>query len=479
MWRNRLLNLPDVVYGEPSERSLANSLSAAQTFSLPVGKTIFSPGSVDSGYALQFFNNLQTTSPSSIVQWNGLKLLAIPPAAEEQTTPDGPTLATKRELITAALDGGSHGIVILGGNLPDSTWGDSDAATAGMQYIAAHPWIQPLDADTLINIPPIVTQSDPRLIQAIPSEPIVIYNSQGQLTGFNSTTLQKQILSRLESAPDNALTNSAWEMYFMVTATGGDPKLDMLNAQYLGDINILLTAADWANSPASQSTCSVDLNFDLLPDCVLANEKLFAVFQSDGGRLSYLFSHDEDGVHQIVAPGWQFTTGLSDRTKWQPNLGSAADPSQIPGAFYDSDSPRRAYTPALNADGSATISSPDGKVKTYRLSDDGVLLEYHGAPLTMKAGLALDPWRRFEQGWGNKYHASKNAGILNWQLNAGPLVQLDVSNSSLDAFNDTLKYLNKLEDPNQDFPLGHFLPFPIAVTNLPVADGNIIQLKAR
>jgi hypothetical protein len=479
MWRNRLLILPDVVYGEPSDKSLANSISAAESFGLPIGKFIYSPGTVVNGYALQFFNNPEAASPLSIKDWNGQKLLAIPPSKEEQTTPDGPTLEVKRSLITAALDDGARGMVILGGDLPVSTWGDSDAGPAGLRYIASHPWIQPLDADALLSLVPETTQTDPRPVQESPSEPIVIYNSQGQATNQDSTTLQKEILSRLESAPDNPLTDSAWEMYFLLTAPVRDPQLAALNAQYLGDINFLLTAADWGIAPASQSTCSVDLNFDLLPDCVLADDQFFAVFQSDGARLAYLFLHNKDGVHQIIAPGWQFTTGLSDRTQWQPSFGSAADPSQIPGAFFDTDSPWRANTPTLNTDGSVTFSSSGGQVKTYRLTKDGVLLEFHGAPLIMNAGLALDPWRRFEQGWGNKYHGSEDAGTLNWQLNGGPYVQMDVSNSSMDAFNDTLQYLSNLEDPNQDFPPGHFLPFPMAVMKFPVADGNAIQLKIK
>jgi len=479
MWRNRLLILPDVIYGEPSERPLANSVSASQAFSLPTGKFVYGTDQAGPGYSLQFFNNPEAASPVSILEWNGQELLGIPPAAEEQTTPDGPTLETKRSLITAALEGGSRGIVVLGGELPDSTWGDSDAGPAGLRYIAAHPWIQPLNAATLLGFSPVTTQTDPRLVQVNPVEPVAIYNAQGQPTNQDSITLQKEILSRFESAPDNALTDSAWEMYFLLTAPVRDPQLAALNAQYLGDVNSLLTAADWANAPAPQSTCSVDLNFDLLPDCVLANDQFFAVFQSDGARLAYLFSHDEDGVHQIVAPGWQFTTGLSDRTEWNPSMGSGADPSQIPGAFYDSDSPWHAYTPVQNADGSASFSSSDGRVKSFYLKEDGILLEYHGAPLTMKSGLALDPWRRFEQGWGNKYHRSDDAGTLNWQLNAGLSIQLDVSNSSMDAFNDSRQYLSSLEDPNRDFPSGHFLPFPMAVMKFPIADGNAIQLKMR
>lgn len=476
MIRNRLLTLPDVIYGEPGDVSLTNSVNAAKAFGLPVGKFICGPDNPGADYPLQFFSEPQAVSPVSIVEWNGERLIGIPPAMEEQTTPDGLTLETRRMLINSALEGN---IVILGGDLPDSAWGDSDAGLAGMSYIAAHPWIQSLDADALMNISPTVVQTDPRLTQESPSEPVAIYNSQRQPTGFDSTTLQKKLLSRLETAPDNALTDSAWEMYFLLTARVRDPQLAALNAQYLGDVNFLLTAADWANAPASQSTCSVDLNFDLLPDCVLADGQLFAVFQSDGARLSYLFSHDGKNVHQIVAPGWQFTTGLSDRTLWQTQVGSAADPSQIPGAFFDADSPWRLYTPLLNEDGSVTFSSSDGHVKTYRLVEEGVLLEYNGGPLTIKSGLALNPWRRFEPDWGKDYIATMETNSLKWQLKGGPSALIRVSGGKLSAFNDSAQFLSGPEDPNQDFPPGHYLPFPLAVMDFPMADGAQVLLKVK
>ena len=479
MWRDKLLILPDVVYGEPVDVSLTHSMDTAKAFGLPVGKFIFSPGSVDDGYALKFFNNPQASSPVSIVEWNGQNLLGIPSAVEEQTTPDGLTLEARRALVNAAFETRKDRVVVFGGGLPDSSWGDSDAGPAGMRYIAAHPWIQPLDVDVLMNITPTVVQTDPRLAQSNATEPVAIYNTQGQPTGFDSETLKAEILSRLESAPENALTDSAWEMYFLLAAPVNDPKLAKLNAQYLGDINILLTAADWAQSPASQSTCSVDLNSDLLPDCVLADDQYFAVFETDGARLAYLFSYDENGIHQITAPGWQFSTGLSDRTEWQPNLGHAADPSQIPGAFYDSDSPWRVYTPLLGNGGNVIFTSAKGMTKTYLLMEDGIQLEYQGAPLAMKAGLAVAPWRRFEPGWGKKYHAKVESNTLSWRLDGGPSVQINAPDGKIYAFNDTLQYLGELENPNQAFPPGHYLPFPMAVIEFQAAEGYQILFQIK
>jgi hypothetical protein len=470
---NRLLILPDVVYGDPEEKSLSRSLLAAEAFDLPSGKFIFAPVSVGSGYAMQFYSDPQAGSPLTVLDWQGQKMLALPTATEEQTAPDGLTLEARRALVNALFD---SGIVVFGGSLPDSSWGDSDAGPAGLRYIRAHPWIQPLDADALLALPAVSALSDPRPAPDIYSEPAVIYNSQGQATGYDSVTLRNEILTRLESAPDNPLTGSAWEMFFLLTAPDEDPKLAELNAQYLGDILTLLTAADWAQAPAAQSTCSVDLNADLLPDCVLANNQYFAVFEGDGGRLSYLFSHDGRTVHQLVSPGWQFTTGLSDRTEWQPEFGHAADPSQIPGAFFDAESPFRSYTPLLNNDGSVTFSSSDGQTKTYRLVEDGVQFEASGSPLRLRSGLALDPWRRFEPGWGNDYHAQTESDSLTWRLDGGPSVSIQVPGGRLFAFNDSLDYLGQLEDPNQDFPPGHYLPLPMAVVDLQMSDESPLQL---
>jgi len=56
-------------------------------------------------------------------------------------------------------------------------------------------------------------------------------------------------------------------------------------------------------------------------------------------------------------------------------------------------------------------------------------------------------------------------------LDGGPSLSIQVSGGSLFAFNDTLDYLGKREDPNQDFPPGHYLPLPMAVVEFQ-SDGD-------
>jgi hypothetical protein len=237
-------------------------------------------------------------------------------------------------------------------------------------------------------------------------------------------------------------------------------------------------ASDWAQNPAAQATCSTDVNLDLIADCVIANETFFAVFNSDGGRLSFLFMKDGKGVHQIIGPAYQFTTALSDRSLWQVEMGAAGDPKQVPGAFADEDAPWQLYTPILAEDGPLTFNLPDGsRSKTYQLSASGLEMDYRGKPAKTWLGLALDPWTRFSPGWGNRYSASEQSGRFTWQLKGGPSVTAQAEGGVILEFNITQKYMFGPEDPNQEFEPGHYVPFPMAWMEILLTDGDKIILK--
>jgi hypothetical protein len=47
------------------------------------------------------------------------------------------------------------------------------------------------------------------------------------------------------------------------------------------------------------------------------------------------------------------------------------------------------------------------------------------------------------------------------------------------AFNDTLDSLSGPEDPNQEFPPGHYLPFPMAVADYRLEDGSVVELTVK
>ncbi len=119
-----------------------------------------------------------------------------------------------------------------------------------------------------------------------------------------------------------------------------------------------------------RADCRDDLNGDGQAECILANQKYFAVLEPAGARLTQFFYIDGNGPHQVVGPSSQFAVGLSDPSEWHPESGEAADPSVIPGAFADDTDTWTNYSSTITADG-ITFTDPDGsRVKTYRLTGE-------------------------------------------------------------------------------------------------------------
>ncbi len=183
-------------------------------------------------------------------------------------------------------------------------------------------------------------------------------------------------LAKLNGAPHNSLTNSAWQTYFMLTSPTSDENLIALRENYFGQVGEILAASDWANHPSAYSGCDLDLNNDGRFECVLSNLHLFAILDPAGARLTNLFFLNGIGPHQLVGPSSQFTIGLSDPSEWQPNLGQAADPSVIPGAFSDDTLTWTIYASHVTT-GTIDFTSPDGsRDKSYTLTDNGLEITY-------------------------------------------------------------------------------------------------------
>ncbi len=331
-----LLILPDVVYGEPADVALASSRRAAVGFGLPSSQfvyTLSSNPSVLAGYPARFMPLSDNTHLASSA---GTRLIPLPSAEVAEATADGPALDVRRTLFTAALSPDPATLVVLGGSLPNSTWGEADMAYPTFAWIAAHPWIQPLTGQDLLTFP----------TRAYPA---------ASLPG----TTAHPWLKALQAAPDNIATRSAWQAYLTLTAPGADTQLQALRSTYLGQVGELLAAANWAKKPAPRADCTHDLKADGQLECILANRTFFAVLEPDGARLTQFFYLDASGPHQLVGPSSQFAVGLSDPSEWEPQNGEAADPSVIPGAFTDDMDTWMDYTPTPHA-GAITFTSPDG-----------------------------------------------------------------------------------------------------------------------
>jgi hypothetical protein len=457
LWEQGLLTLPDAAYGTPTDVSLGFSRRSAAGFGLPGSLFVYSPtGGVQPDYHTQF---LPQDDRSHLAGSSGRRVIPLPGADEVQATPDGPSLAVRQALMAAALSEDPADLVILGGDLPRSTWGEEDATSLTFTWIASHPWIEPLTAAALSSFPVGRQYSPPPA--ALPAE--------------------SPLVNALRSAPRNALTDSAWNTYFMLTSPYNDEALSALKANYLGQVSELLTAARWAEQPSAQNDCSQDLNADGRVECVLSDLSTYAILDPLGACLTNLFFMDGSGPHQLVGPSSQFTVGLSDPSAWQLQLGEGADPNVIPGAFSDGDDPWVPYT-FTSSPGSIAFSNPDGsRIKTFTLKAGGIETSYQiSDTVVMRIPLAVDP-QSFYLAPSRYFSTAGNTGTngFTWGSSMGVSVEL-ISDAALSAqtFTDSLRDLSLVENPDFNYPAGHYLPFPLAVITLEGSHDFSVLIRA-
>jgi hypothetical protein len=442
MYAQGYMILPDVAFPFPQSMALSSSRSSAAGFDLPNSQFTYSASAdLVPGYAAQF---LALPDASHLARSGGMRLIPMPAGPAAQVTQAGPTLDIRRALVAAALSPDPGDLVVLGGNLADSTWGDPNMGLPTFAWIAAHPWIQPLGAGDLLTFP--VTMA-----YWLPARP---------------ASSAPALLAGLKAAPENAITRSARQTYLTLTAPSADPKLAALQANYIGQVNELLAAAAWAKNPSSRMDCSVELDGDGQPECIYSNQKYFALLDLDGARLKYLFSLAADGPHQLVGPSSQFAVGLSDPSEWHLERGEASDPSVIPGAFADEPGTWTTYRLADRSNG-LTIVSPDGlSLKTYQLIENGLEVRYQvPGSISTRVPLAVDP-DRFYAG-PTEYRSDFGPHSWSWSLVNGPTVNV-LSDALMtgQGFNSSFPFLFMPEDPNLDYPLGHYYPFPLSVASL-------------
>jgi hypothetical protein len=518
-----LLILPDALPGSPAippspgalpgwaiERAAADSRRLAQDFGLPASAMLYTPApdlvlgqdhnaagaAYLPSYRLIFtpLEKMLATEPDAQpaapepLTWQGRTLLPLPAAsADPQATVEGLSLEVRRALLANALsaENGQGSLLILGGDFPDSAWGDPRAAEASLLYITAHPWIHPVTASALQVIPAgrrsgaarapafpaAVLPLSPaaNLLDPFPPIALISASDPGSQPVISSGLVELLHLSLQSRIYENDFSLAAWQAYLALFAplSPEHPTLPSLRAGYAGHTGVLLEAARWAAQPARRSDCRADPDLDGQANCILASEKFFSIFASDGGRLLALFAATpEGGLHQVVAPTSQLFVGLGDPSTWDPAAGAGGEPAGIHGAFADSLPPWPVYEDAI-VPGRLTFSSPDSPVtKAYTLTESGLRLGYHtaGLPVKVQLPLALDPWMRFAPGWGSRYQAAQSPQGWVWELAGGPRVEIRSSATLAPyTFADSRPQLRLAEDPNFDYPPGHYLPFPMAL----------------
>lgn len=495
----RLLVLPDVLpettYSplplEPwvTERILEINRLKAPAFGLSSSQFLFAPSELPNGDVqtrLVFIPSAEPDpgspprSTTSIGHLHGYRVLPIPyydtSSAPLQAATDGLSLEVRQSLIETAIasgytqQAGLSTIFVLGGPLTASTWGVPENARAAFHYLNAHPWIKPLDGYDLL--------SSAFEIQSRTDNPnLITFDSRGEESSpvIISSEAVQELLDALRRAPSNPIGGAAWDAYIATFAPlyAPSPDLPALRAQYLGDIWSLIEAAEWAENPEAISNCNLDPDHDGYTECILASERLYTQFETDSGMLTHAFSITpsrvrDDEVHQLIAPSSQMIVGLSDPLFWDLSAGSAADPYVINGAFNEGGTD---YQTNLTGSTLEFISAKMGLRKIFRLIPEGFLIEYSFTDIpkdiTIQVPLALDPWERFTSGWEDRYQGELSPTGWSWTLNPDLRIGIQTSEPvEVYTFLDSQQYFPYPENPNQDYPPGHRLPFPYAMVEI-------------
>ena len=401
--RENLVWLPDVLPVESAEagsliqppewalkRLVNEGRTSAAVFQLPAEPYLYSPllppdlpADVLSPYQLLFTQSEESAQPAGSPQtcqryqsWMVLNLpgglatnlSAAEVKASQQATSDGLSLETRRSLLKLAAQNAasraeisnpcSGKILLLGGNLAYSAWGEPFSAQASMDYIAGHPWIRVLRPEDLLGNQASQSWEEPALPvnQVTPvdtarvrltSSTYIPHTAAGKPipSGLSVAQLQADMLADLQTAPSGPLEDAAWQMYTSLMAPGFplSPVYYPLRAEYLGQIGYWLAADRWAADPrqacaaGGQSSCaySQDVNSDGEVEYILASPAYFGIFDRRGGYLAAAFEIDQSGPHQLVGPSWQFSVGQSDPSVWDASQGIAGDPAAERGAFSE------------------------------------------------------------------------------------------------------------------------------------------------
>jgi hypothetical protein len=418
-----------------------------------------------------------------------------------QATYTGPTLEIRRALLEAAVNPIGKSFIVLGGNLGFTSWGNATAATQTLLYLKSRPYLQPLGPAGLVA----VSSTQPAGLVSHPSpaengsitEAFIPFSPHGEVSiaGLTVDQIHTLLLEEMERAPVNSASNLAWQAYEALLASPilPHPDLVLLRAGYLGQIGHLLAASRWekdgpqafCNEIDARSVCTVelDLDWDGELEYIMASDDIFLLFDARGGYLTTAFGRGQEGAYQVIAPSSQFIVGMGDPMTWKIDQGVAGDPDQYRGAF--SDIPTGFSSPSWEVHGvevssnSISFIAPDGSLrKTFFITGDGFMANYNSStPLTVQIPLAVDPAIRFSPDWGNRYIGSQRSGGWVWGLKDGPKVHLRTSGDlSWSAFSDSLEYMGQPENPDLDFPPGHFLPFPMALGEINAWGEFVIQV---
>jgi hypothetical protein len=474
MISQQLIILPDAILGSPSYPAFPSGLpdwalgkyhldlqAISKEFDIPSSRILYSPYQMEEvigNYSLVIGPDNQSSSFSTE------RYLPYPDQIpeESQATTDGIPLAIRKTLIDNMLhinmNRAELPLLVLGGSLPDSSFADPASATATISYIANHPWIKALADTDLRSLPGNV-------------EPILLPGKTISISAEDFLPSNKLAnISKPGDDAQNPLDSLQWTSALsLYSPLPPEPEsLPSLRTNYSGQPGIAQAAASWSENPQPRMDCQTDPDDDGTPECILASNEQFAVIDLEGGRLVAYFTITDSGFHQIIAPSSQLIVGLGDPSTWILDAGEGADPHGIHGAFVDSPPPWEFYNISINGE-QLVFTSPDQEIsKSFLLLENGLQVNYSSSePISVQIPIVIDPWNRFSPNWRENFNCGPIKNGYSCKVTDDTRAEI-LSNSAISAhsFTDSYSHLQIPEDPNLNYPAGHYLPFPMVLLDL-------------
>ncbi len=416
---------------------------------------------------------------ASLARSQGRLIFEIPalhplPQATDEGLPAGILEALLGLALSSEAAGrpGGDRFFVLGGDLTASAWGDPRAARSTLRYIAAHPWLRPLKPADLLTFPAVHAARPPEprtLLSQVP------FNTQGQpiASGLTVKELAGVFWRQIASLEDEHYQPLAIESYFSLLAPNPpeDGRLPALRADYLGQLGGLLGAlqAVGGMSPG-EVDCSADPDLDGEAECLLRSEDMVLVIERSGAHVTHALARTPDGWRQWIAPYAQFISGFGDPEAWVLKAGPSGDPASVPGGFSDSVDTWLSYWPSILPNGIHFESSDGRRIKTFEWTAEGLRVTYEGpaiVEITARVPLALAAGSSGTPGWASGYRLENTGQGLVWGRQGEFRIEIKSDQPTrIAAYRAGTEPIRFPEDPNFDYPPGHFLPLQITLLEI-------------
>ena len=308
-----------------------------------------------------------------------------------------------------------------------------------------------------------------------------------------------ETIQNFRSAPDNNITELAWLQYLHLTGDmtfhsqtayqpGESDKGDWggkylhyaskFRSNYIGHVNKLLFAANWAEDASAGSVSSVslaqerDLDLDGENEHVLLNDRALLILENDGGRVEYAFARTPDGQPiQVVAPTAQLTSIHASNTTKNYQDGEIAllsDWNQYPDALFMDGLDYGEYAGSIDGD-SIKFVSPNTQIeKSISLSDYDITATYtnHGAAIEIGMGFVTNLYSMFTKDWDGKLKYLDHPSAHGWYNSDGGVTAVYHATTPLGAMNSFLDSPAGTEQAERQdysgYASGHWFYYPFS-----------------